>query len=183
MRTWDIAKILIERCRSPEDVDQAIMVLRNPETAREVCTFLTSFSNKEKFISQDRTETATSQYKSNVDPSPSAAKTNAGTKRSTHLVTSSRRAIAIHLETLFRASGMTNRQVEQWVTTNFPISITVNKSSLLDYLIRVLNRSDLGMTNRIFAAAQRLANDKSVSTSDISNYWDGLDKHFVSSHE
>ena len=71
---------------------------------------------------------------------------------------------------------MTNRQVEQWINSKFDVNVVMGKGSLRQYLTKVLNKADLGMSNRMLSAAQRLVMDGSSGDSDIRNYWDELDK-------
>ena len=73
---------------------------------------------------------------------------------------------------------MTNQQVEQWINHNFEVGVNLGRDSLHKYLTKVLNRADLGLSNRLLAAAQRLVSENSKATSEIRDYWDGLDKRF-----
>ena len=69
------------------------------------------------------------------------------------------------LASLFRSSGMTNRQVEQWTTDNFGVQINIGKDSLHKYLTRVLKNVDTHLTNRIVVAAKQIVTvDKSPAS-------------------
>ena len=177
MRTWDVAKRLIEHCDSPEDVGQVITILRDPEAIEEVCSLIAGFSDKEHSSLNSGLSLPTVQVVggsssySGVDKSPSSK----ARKRS---VDSSTLATAKRLQTLFRTKGMTNQQVEQWINSNFKVRANLGKDSLLKYLTKVLNQADLGLSNRLLAAAQRLLSDNSQASSELKDYWDGLDKRF-----
>ena len=290
MRTWNIARVLVESCSSPEEVDQVIGTLQNRDAILHVCTILGAFSSakpesmsrtsksctapstdgndllakvekddaaqnggsgtlisKETIVSElaslfrsrGMTNRQVAQWTTDnfgvqinigkdslpkyltrvlkdvdthltnrivlaakqivtVDKSPAPYR-NAGTPKTSvtgsygsstqiGMPVSGRRkrgdtlsfkeASASQLGSLFRTSGMANKQVEEWITDNFNVHATVGKSSLHKYLSKVLNDADLGLTNRILAAAQRLANGESIPASEIRKYWDEQDKHF-----
>ena len=177
MHTWNIAKLLIESCNSPEDVEEVIVTLQDPDAVQQVCSFLTAFSNNKPSASRRKAKAPTMQGVGNYGSSTKIGKPATG-KSGGDFTHSSKDATAAQLESLCRASGMTNKQVEQWFTDNFNVRVPIGKDSLRKYLAKVLNSADLGLTNRILAAAQRLVSDQATSTSDIKNYWDGLDKHF-----
>ena len=44
MKTWNIAKILIQSCSSPEEVSGILATLRDPKEVESVCVLLSSFS-------------------------------------------------------------------------------------------------------------------------------------------
>ena len=44
MKTWNIAKILIQSCSSPEEVSRILATLRDPKEVESVCELLSSFS-------------------------------------------------------------------------------------------------------------------------------------------
>ena len=292
MRTWDIAKILIESCNSPEDVEAVINTLCDYDAAQHVCAFMSVFASYEASISYSRPETSAVQEverrgslreinrvveakgresvtalskEGSVDQLQSLFRANGMTniqveqwfahnfgvqeivgkdalrKYLTKVLTgvdssltdriiasakrlgnndnshsgnhksdksstqktvgynpppmaidredaegsgrttkfSSIEARVTQLEAIFRTIGMTNEQVEQWITDNFGLQELVGKHSLRRYLTRVLNGADLGLTNRLLAGAQRLAIDTGSPVSDIKEYWDQLDKHFA----
>ena len=177
MRTWDVAKRLIEHCESPEDVSEIIAILRDPAAIQEVYSLIVGFSNN-KHSSLDPAFTATtspsvgsSSSYSDIDKLPSSRARKPSTD-------SSKLAAASQLVTLFRAKRMTNRQVEQWINHHFGVQANLGKDSLLKYLTKVLNQADLGLSNRLLAAAQRLVSENSQATSEIRDYWDELDKRF-----
>ncbi len=177
MHTWDIAKLFIESCSSPEDVDWVIVTLQDPDAVQQVCSLLIAFSSNKPSASRRKAEAPTIQ---GVGSYRSSTKidTLATGKGEADFTRSSKDAIASQLESLFRSSGMTNRQVEQWVTGNFAIRVAIGKGSLHEYLAKVLKNADLGLTNRILSAVHRLVREEGASTSDIQNYWDGFDKRF-----
>lgn len=177
MLTWDIAKLLIEKCDSPEDVTQVIVTLRSPSSIEEVCSLLTAFSNGGHPSTNSKQTSQTMQGMRSQSPSAGDGKsTSSRTKKEP--VDSSSLAAAKQLEALFRSKGMTNQQVEQWVNSNFSARAILGKDSLRKYLTRVLNNVDLGVRNRILATAQRLVNEDYKGTSEIKDYWDELDKSF-----
>ena len=45
MKTWDIAKLLVESSKSPEDVGQILAMLQDPKEVTRVCELLSSFSD------------------------------------------------------------------------------------------------------------------------------------------
>ena len=164
MRTWDIAKQLIESCGSPEDVDQVIVILQDLDAVQHICAFLTAFSTDKRVASTRKAEPAVVQR---VDAHASSTKVDeTGTvKRGRETTLISKDASVGQLESLFRASGMTNKQVELWITDNFDIRVNVGKHSLRKYLGRVLNNASLRLINSIMVAARRLPNNDKVSTS------------------
>ena len=279
MRTWEIAKLFVESCTSPEEVDQLIGTLQDRDAMLDICTKLAAFSsdkrestpqssktaltsgspshilssgakeaivrrNEEKLIAfsdqtiadelkalfrgRGMTNTQVEQWarenfgvKINVSKDslhkyitrilkisdsqlvnrmvvaarkmdrkdnsslgtrkaglPIQTKKKESDKRSHRGTVSFGGVSASQLETLFRTMGMTNKQVEEWITNNFTVSTLAGKDSLRKYLTKVLNDSGLGLTNRILAAAQRLVDGETSSSSDIRKYWDEQDRHF-----
>ncbi len=180
MRTWDVAKRLIEHCESPEDVSQIIAILRDPAAIQEVGSLIAGFSNDKHSSFNSALTGATNQ---GVGSSSSYSETDKSPLRRARKSSTdiSKLATASQLVTLFRTKGMTNRQVEQWINDNFNVRANLGKDSLHKYLTKVLNQADLGLSNRLLAAAQRLVSEKSQATSEIRDYWDGLDKRFSAS--
>ena len=175
MRSWDMAKLLMECCDSPEDVGQVIATLSNPAVLQEVCSMLAPFSNAKPEASDP--ETYVTKKTGDSRRASVHTSTQQGSGKGTKVPPkNSRVAATVQLESLFRSSGMTNKQVERWVDSNFNVDIVVGKGSLHQYLTRVLNRADLGMINRMLSAAQRLLKDEPSGASDIRNYWDELEK-------
>ena len=179
MNTWNIAKILVESCSSPRDVDQVIATLQDADAVREVRSLLTVFSTGKTFVSSRNTEAHTMQRTGNHDSFTMAGKSaiQKGGGDSPHRA---KDATIRQLESLFRMSEMKNKQVEQWITNKFNLRVAVGKGSLRGYLAKVLDNANLNLTNQILSAAQRLKDDRVASPSDIKNYWDGLDRHFSS---
>ena len=175
MRAWDIAKLLMEHCKTPDDVEQIIMVLNDRLTMGEVCSMLSAFSNRKAASSHADVPMARKESRPGRVPEVKQAETASG---GTTLLDTSKAAAVDQLESLFRSGGMTNKQVEQWCNTNFNIHFAVGKGSLRRFLTRLLNGADLGLTNRILAAAQREIMTDASDTSDIKSYWDELDKRF-----
>ena len=177
MRTWDVAKRLIEHCNSPEDVRQVIAILRDPAAAEEVCSLIAGFSsNRHSSVNSGKTAptvqvVGSSSLYSEGDKSPSS-----NARKRSH--DSSKLTTARQLEALFRTRGMTNQQVEQWINSDFQVRANLGKDSLLKYLTRVLNQGDLGLSNRLLAAAQRLVSENPQANSEIRDYWDEQDKRF-----
>ena len=170
MHTWELAKLLLEGCDSPEEVNEVLNALNDASALRELCTMLSSFAS----------------YSPSERPSPASA--NGPTAEPDLMVEAldedidrlpdvSRTTMAEQLEHLFRSSGMTNGQVQQWFKTNLHIDLSLNNRSLRHYLMRVLKKVDLEAGNRILAAAQGLGRDYSTG-SEISDYWDHLDRQF-----
>ena len=180
MKTWYIAKLLVQSSSSPEDVGEILATLQDPKAVKRVCELLRSFS-------ADGPPVLTGQV-GNLDDNAvaksgsSSKRTKEATKKtSASTVSTSEETIADRLEPLFRNNGMTNKQVEEWIAANFAVAATVGKRSLRKYLVKVLDRADLGLKNRIIAAAQKLASDQDDQDSDLVKYWDGFDKHFGTS--
>ena len=172
MRTWEMAKLLIEHCDSQQDVDQVIETLNDRLAMQEVRRILAAFATRPRL--NVPTPTPSSR------PIPTLRKSERqivddGVKA---LPDTSRAVMAEQLEVLFRACGMTNRQVEQWFTVNFGIEILIGKGSLRRYLMRVLTGVDLGLANRILATVQGRLTGDSLKKSDIEDYWDRLDNQF-----
>ena len=178
MRTWEIAKILVGNCTSPEDVDQAIQLLNNPVAIQDICSMLSSFSKTQSLTSPQRVGATKGSQTSSYASQPESRNTS-GRGATKGLDDSSEVAQAYQLEALLRASGKTNRQIEQWMSENFNVKAVVGKGSLRLYLARVLRKADLGLRNRILSAAQNLAGKDISGTSDIKDYWDELEKRYV----
>ena len=171
MRTWDIAKLLLERCDSCQDVDQVIETLNDTLALQELCRILSSFASHPRVDAPPLTlggrPTAVSE------PERQAADDDVKV-----LPDISKDATAEQLGVLFRSCGMTNKQVVQWFETNFKIDVPIRKGSLRQYLMKVLAGADLGLANRILATAQGRLPGDSRKKSDIGDYWDRLDKQF-----
>ena len=177
MRTWDIAKLLMERCNSPEDVERVIVSLKDPAAMQEVCSMLAAFSNNKSAVSHADFNVSM-MGKGRSAPSFKVGQSSIG-KDTGVLLDTSKISTIDQLESLFRSAGMTNKQVEQWVCDNFHASVTVGKGSLRRYLTKLLDNADLGLINRILSAAQRVMRDGSSATSDIKSYWDEFDKRYT----
>ena len=177
MRTWDVAKQLIECCDSPEDVGEVITILRDPAAIKEVCSLIVGFSDKKHSGFNSELSAPTVQVDSGYSSYARGDKLPSSNTRK-RSDDNSKLATARQLEALFRSKGMTNQQVEQWINNNFTVRANLGKDSLIKYLTKVLNQADLGLSNRLLAAAQRLVSEKSQANSEIKNYWDELDKRF-----
>ena len=166
MRTWDIAKLLIESCNSPEDVEEAIEILSAPEAARRVCDFMAVFASYEPTVSHVRVDLPLGRE---------------GREEGKHVLTGGDNKTALEedgesttvwsseasvdqLRSLFRTCGMTNKQVEEWMTDKFGVQFMVGKGALREYLARVLASVDSALANRVMTAAQSLENNNSPST-------------------
>lgn len=180
MRTWEIAKILVENCASPEDVDQVIQLLNSAVEVQGICSMLTSFSSDRplspaRIVGAKRNRQASSH---SSQPESWKASELAGGQRVNEY---SDIAQAFQLETLLRGSGKTNKQIEQWMRESFDVNAVVGKGSLRLYLARVLRKADPGLRNQMMAAAQRMAGNDMSGTSDIKDYWDELEKRYIPS--
>ena len=173
MRTWEIAKVLLKHCESEQEVDQVMETLNDSLALREICAILSSFASRPPFSMPARERSGTSTVA--VVRKPEQSTIDHGVKS---LPDTSRVVMAEQLEVVFRAYGITNKQVEQWFTANFGIDVPIGKGSLRRYLMRVLAGVDLGLANRILAMAQGGLTGDSLKKSDIEEYWDGLDKQF-----
>lgn len=182
MRTWEIAKILIGSCTSPEDVDEVIQALNNAVAIQDICAMLTSFSNSQSSTSPQEVGIKKGQRGSGFS-SPAESRSTKRWGVGERLGDSSEVAQAYQLEALLRASGKTNRQIEQWMSENFRVQTVVGKGSLRLYLSRVLRKADLSLRNRMLAAAQNLVGKDISDTSDIRAYWDELEKRYVASDQ
>ena len=180
MQTWDLAKLLLGNCSSTEDVDQILLVLNNAGSIRDICSKLEGFSSLEFPV---LSEVSDHEHEFSY-PLESSKESSSNLKEILKTVGSpSGIAQAYQLEALLRASGKTNKQIEQWVTENFEIRRNVGKGSLRLYLARVLNIADLKSRNRILAAAYELVSKDIDTNADIVDFWDELDKRFVVSDE
>ena len=176
MQTWDIAKLFVQNCNSPEDVSEVIATLQDPDSVQQVCAILITFSNAKPTSTPRKDEVPAKNTNSRYDSYDTSGKVY--TKRGeTGSKQSFREESVGQLESVFRGSGMTNKQVEQWLNYNFGVQIMVSKDSLRKYLARVMKIADLGLSNHILAAAQRLGNGEAESASDIRDHWDKLDSH------
>ena len=178
MRAWDIAKLLLDNCTSPQDVEEVLMTLDSPRELQELRSLLSSFSNGT--LSTPYADADTPPL---PDPKRVSIPTTGqpSTEKSVKVLPKRPEAPMMdHLESLFRSDGMTNKQVAQWFSTNFNINVPIGRKSLRHYLTKLLDDVDWGLRNRIFEAAQRLQKDDSSTPSDIESYWDQLDKQFSS---
>ena len=180
MHTWKIAKILVENCTSPEDVDEVIQLLSNALAIQDICWMLTAFSNSQSLPSSPQARAGKGQQSDSCSSQPKSRNTK-GLGAGKGLDDDSEVAQAFQLETLLKASGKTNRQIEQWMSENFNVRAVVGKGSLRLYLARVLRKADLSLRNRILGAAQSLVGKDSPGTSDIKDYWDELEKRYIPS--
>ena len=181
MRTWDIAKLLISHCGSPEEVHGVIRALQDPTTVDQICFML------DPFVSDYRESGRYGQTGSNAlaDREMMTLPARPSDKPTSHSsgTPSANLAIADELASLFRTHGMTNRQVETWLADGFGVQLLVGKDSLRRYLARVLNSVDLGGRNRITVAARNLASDGDETTSEITQFWNDLDERFAGRHD
>ena len=183
MRTWDIAKLLVENSSSPEDVEETVKALKDPTSMAQINSVLEAFSSftlpsPATEVNSKGTQRASGRDTPKAAGKPSQSLVTQGTGNS---MDNRSMTAVVQLEELFRSKGMTNSEVEHWVRDNFDITVVVGKESLRKYLLKVLNRTDLGLSNRILAAAQRLATKNSMENSDIRDYWDQLDKRQLAS--
>ena len=178
MRTWEIAKALVGNCTSPEDVDQVIRLLNDSVAIQDVCSILSSFTKSQALTSPQKLGNTKGRQTSSYAPRLESRST-IRREPTKGLDDSSEVAQAYQLEALFRASGKTNRGIEQWMSENFNVKAVIGKGSLHQYLTRVLRKADLGLRNRILSAAQNLAGKDTPGTSDIKDYWDELEKRYV----
>ena len=165
MGTWDIAKLLIESCSSPEEVEQVIGTLNDPEAVEHVCAFMAAFASYEPSISYHIAEPPVAQEADGHGSSSEVDKTVAG-KSGDSTAGFSREVSVDQLQTLFRTNGMTNKQVEQWMGDNFGVEVIVGKDALRKYLTKVLATADSDLTNRIMTAAERLPDNDNPPSGD-----------------
>ena len=165
MRIWDIAKLLIESCSSPEEVAELIGTLSDPNAAQQICAFMSAFDSYEPSSSSLKTEPPVVQDAEREGSRSEFDKIVAG-KRDESAVVLSIEANVAHLRSLLRTSGLTNKQVEQWLTENFGVQVTVGKDALSKYLTKVLAGADSDLTNRIMIAAERLKSNDDPSGGD-----------------
>ena len=180
MRTWEIAKALVGNCTSPEDVDQVIQILNNAVAIQDVCSILASFSNSPSSTSPQQVgtkkERESNSFSSRAEPRSMGQRgAGKGVDGSFEV------AQAYQLEALLRASGKTNKQIEEWMSENFNVQAVVGKGSLRLYLSRVLRKADLSLRNRMLASAQNLVRKDISGTADIRAYWDELEKRYLAS--
>ena len=177
MRTWDMAKALLSGCESPKDVDRVLSALDDTWELREIYSMLQSFASVGR-------ETQPQDHRLSLEAGDQSSTTSPDcepeVKSPAALPESAKNNVAEQLEALFRSDGMTNKQVEKWLITNFKISRSVGKGSLRDFLEKVLSDSNLEMVNRIVASAQGLR-DPLAASSDLESYWDLQDRHHLSS--
>ena len=167
MYTWDIAKLLIESCSSPEEVEQVIGTLNDREAVEQVCAFMAPFASYEPSISYHIAiaEPPVVQESDGHGSSSEVDKTVTG-KSGDSAAGLSREMSVDQLQTLFRTNGMTNKQVEQWMGDNFGVEVIVGKDALWKYLTKVLAAADSDLTDRIMIAAERLMDDDNPSSGD-----------------
>ena len=171
MRTWEIAKLLLDNCESQRDVDEVLQTLSNSSETQKVLTMMSPFASSSY-------ESTSDVVVSKQKRSPGELEGTAGKKKGSALIDTTKNSTAEQMESLFRSCGMTNKQVEQWFAGNFKIQIPIGKGSLRNYIARILSGVDLGLSNRILSTIQRQANSGLSDNSDIEKYWDQLDRHF-----
>ena len=180
MQTWDIAKLLLANCHSAEDVDQVLQLLNNANSTRDICSRLQRFSSHQLPVFSE----SSNEENEPSDLLPPLRTFDLGLKgMSTTTGTPSEITQAYRFEALLRASGRTNKQIEQWITENFHIKRNVGKGSLRLYLARVLSAADLNSRNRMLAGAYDLISKDIDANSDILDFWDELDKRFITRNE
>ena len=173
MRTWDVAKVLMQSCKSPEEVAEVITILKDPMSIDEVCSRLRPFSDLTSDVMiAGSNATANKKLPGNGDAlNMPTATTKPGSR---HLDPALSAAVG-QLEVVFRAKGMTNNDVERWVTTHFDVRGVLGKDSLRKYLYKILKNSDLSFQNRLLASAQQLVTGDKKGVSDLEQYWEKLD--------
>lgn len=171
MQTWDIAKLLLANCESADDVDSILQILNDLNSTRDICSRLQGFSTHHSSVVGQ----GSSQRDESSGPPLSLNPKGLGV--------ASEIAQAYQLETLLRASGKTNKHIEQWITETFQIKRNIGKGSLRLYLARVLDAADLSSRNRILSAAHKLVSKDRTANTDIIEFWDQLDKRFATSDE
>ncbi len=165
MSTWDIAKLLIESCNSPEDVASLIGTLDQPDAAKQISNFMAPFASYDPYTnSQEGGQPA--KRESEVPSTLGELDIATEALSEMGLSTISRDSIAAELHSIFRSIGMTNMQVEQWIQRNFGIELRVSKDALRKYLVRVLASSDAIMVHRISNSARQLQNNVYSSTKE-----------------
>lgn len=171
MSVWKIAKLLLDNCDSPQDVDEMLLTLNSLAEMQELRGMIASFSSAAR-------DDSSIVANGGLGSRKIEAEISSPEQRSAILKGVSRDTTVKQMELLFRECGMTNKQVEQWFSANFKIAKPIGKGSLQKYLARILNEVDLGLTNRMLATIQRQSLPDSSAKSDIEDYWDKLDAHF-----
>ena len=177
MRTWDIAKLLVANCNSPEEVRQIITVLNDATAVNELCSMLSPFCSL-PIDDPGAVATASESPRGTGQRAPVSSKLPLNNRFHRELAANYHAAAATELVSLFRLHGMSNKEVEKWITQNFNIDATVGKGSLQKYLTKILTNSDLGVTNRILGATRKLFEADMKATSDIQEIWEALDRQF-----
>lgn len=176
MSAWKIAKLILDNCNSPQDVDEMLLTLDSFAEMQELRGMIASFST-----------TARNEPPVATNGGPSSRKyepqTSSPEQKPTILTGVSSGTTVKQMEILFRECGMTNKQVEQWFSAKFKIAKPIGKGSLRNYLAMILSEIDLGLTNRILSTIQRESLPGSSIKSDIEDYWDKLDAHFESPND
>ena len=183
MHTWKMAKVLIDSCSTPTDVDQVLAVLKNPVAIEELRSMLLPLSGQSTTsLVVDTGPLSSGQDSANPTASvekPLASQASAQPQEIPivePLPESTRLAAVDQLESIFRSTGMTNRQAEQWMNNNFHVGLNTRKQSFHYHLTRILTAAGLSMTNRMLAAAKRELKNESMGNPDIEKYWDHLEK-------
>ena len=171
MRTWKIAKLLLDNCETQRDVDEVLQTLNDSSEMRDLVTMMSPFASRNYLTTPVAVDSKRRR-------SSHELKESMGKSKSTTLTDTTKNTTVEQMESLFRSCGMTNKQVEQWFDANFKIRISIGKGSLRNYITRILDEVDLGLSNRILSTIQRQANSGLSDNSDIEKYWDQLDKHF-----
>ena len=171
MRAWELAKLLLDRCNSPQDVDSTLATLNDPIELQKACSLLFAFSKGELDNSPNTypghsSKTSTSRQK-------------AGTKGQKELKATSGVEIVHDLEYLFRSRGMTNKQVEQWVNSNFNMRTTIGKGSLRKYLTKLLNVENSEFGSQLLSDVLTQFKENPEEISDIKDYWDLLSQRSI----
>ena len=169
MHTWDVAKLLLTGCESPKDVEQVVALLRDPSHSRDICALLSSFTIEIEDLN-------THGALPTVSERDADARQLSGRKGPKPPLEGPGFDIALQLEPVFRSRGMTNYQVEQWVSEKTGLDTTVGKTSLRAYLGKLINREGLAFGNQLLSRAWLEIGGVTSENPDLADYWDQLNK-------
>lgn len=181
MQPWDLAKLLLNHCSAPTDVDDIVKVLSDKTQLGSVLGMLEHFrlsSSAQSTFRVQRDPTKTDRAQSSTS---SGSQSNGLRKEPTPSKIDSPSDLTTDdilqdLEALFRSEAMTNIQIEQWVKANFSSRYSVGKGSLRNYLHRLVTQDDAIPGNVLLSTARLdLKSDPKVGE-DIRFYWDQVNK-------
>ncbi len=153
--SWHLARALLQVCDSEDDLRMVRQALRDTETRERLLSTLI-----ELFHTLKRDAMLTPKTLANTEP----------------LSQFPRGELVEHLDELFRQHlAMKNDAVEEWLRSRFDVRNRIGKSSLREYLRRVLRDGPPNLGRQIVAQAEKEFPAVVGRGADLRRFWDKLD--------